>query len=155
MFGGDADFDEVTITGVAGFGSATFTGDAGFGGATFTGDAGFGGATFTGDTWFDGATFGAKVRGLLENDRFSGWTLGPVPDAPHLQQLVPPDPGPVAPSWRPGGQPSQTARAESAFDAAPDGQDDKAEQDGTEEPQGDLEYPFREGEGRGLAGTEH
>jgi integrase len=38
--------------------------------------------------------------------------------------------------------------------SALDGQDGEAEQDGTEEPQGDLEYPSPEGEGHGLGGAE-
>jgi hypothetical protein len=101
-FTGDAGFGGATFTGGAGFGGATFTGDAGFGGATFTGYARFEGATFTRGTRFDGATFGGKVEGLLESDRFGGWTLGPVPDRSHLQQLVPRDSVPVASSGGPG-----------------------------------------------------
>jgi uncharacterized protein YjbI with pentapeptide repeats len=175
-FGGDADFHGATFTGGANFGSRatftpgaglggrwitagiggpTFTGGAWFGGATFTGHAWFGGATFTRHTSFGGATFGGRVTGLLERDEFGGWTLGPVPDRPHLQQLVPPDPVPAAPRGgpeapaEPGGAP-----AESAFDAASDGQDGETEQDRAEEPQGDLEYPPPEGERHGLGGAE-
>jgi uncharacterized protein YjbI with pentapeptide repeats len=115
-FTGNTWFGAATFTGNAEFGEATFTGDAWFGEATFTGDAGIDEATFTGDgdgDWFDeatfgdgagffGATFGGKVQGLLESDRFDGWTLGPVLDRPHLQQLVPRDSVPVAPSGGPG-----------------------------------------------------
>jgi uncharacterized protein YjbI with pentapeptide repeats len=43
---------------------------------------------------------------------------------------------------------------ESAFDAPTDGQDGKAEQGRTEEPQRDLDGPSPEGEGHGLGGTE-
>jgi uncharacterized protein YjbI with pentapeptide repeats len=164
-FGGDADFHGATFTGGANFGSrATFTHGAGLGGrwiaagiggATFTGHAWFGGATFTGHAWFGGATFGGMVAGLLERDEFGGWTLGPVPDRPHLQQLLPPDPVPVARGGGPGApvEPGG-APAESAFDATPEGQDGEAEQDGTEEAQGDFECASPEGEGHGLGGAE-
>jgi hypothetical protein len=149
-------FGGATFTGVTWFGGATFTGVADFDGVTFIGVANFDGATFTGVADFDGATFTGKVWGLLESDRFGGWTLRPVPGRPHVRELVPPDPVPVTARGGPG-VPAEPdgAPAESAFDAAPDGQDgEAAQQDGTEEPQGDLEYPRPEGERHGLGRAE-
>jgi hypothetical protein len=70
--------------------------------ATFTGYGRFDGATFACGTRFGGATFGGKVQGLPASDKFGGWTLAPVPGRPQLQQLVPRDSAPAAPSGGPG-----------------------------------------------------